>query len=110
MIGAGTRLGDRYILVDMIARGALGEVWRASDAMLDRVVAVKLLSSGEPDLIDRLRRPAQALAALSDPTIAEMYDLGQAEGTVYLVTQFVPGESLDALLRRVGPLAPREAM
>jgi serine/threonine-protein kinase len=113
MIPAGTRLSDRYVLVEVVGRGDLGEVWRADDTALDRVVAVKLLPAPLPDrpnFMPRLRAQAQAIARLTDPNIVEIYDYGQAGGVVWLVMQFVPGESLDALLRRVGPLAPAHTM
>jgi serine/threonine-protein kinase len=113
MINAGTRLDDRYVLVDLVGRGRLGEVWRADDTTLDRVVAVKVLPASlfsDPDSLAQLRARARAIAGLSDPNIVEVYDYGQADGIVYLVTQFVPGESLRALLHRVGPLAPPDAM
>ena len=112
MMRAGTRLDDRYVLVDVIRRGSLGEVWRAHDTTLDRVVAVRFFpaSLSDPDFMRRVRARARVIAGLDDPTIVGIYDYGDADGIAYLVMQFVEGESLPTLLRRVGPLAPPEAM
>jgi eukaryotic-like serine/threonine-protein kinase len=112
MIQAGTRLGDRYVLVEVVGQGGQGEVWRANDTTLDRVVAVRLFPASlvGPDSLRRFRIRARAIAGLNDPNIVGIYDYGQADGIVYLVMEFVEGESLQALLRRNGPLAPPEAM
>jgi serine/threonine protein kinase len=91
----------------------MGEVWRADDLLLGRTVAVKVLLpnlSGDPGFAERFRTEARAMAALSDPSIVEVYDYGQADGIAYLVMPFIKGESLHELLNRAGPLPPREAM
>jgi serine/threonine protein kinase len=113
MLAQGVRLGDRYELQEPVARGGMGEVWRANDPVLGRTVAVKVLLPGlssDPGFAERFRTEARAMAALSDPSIVEIYDYGQTDGVAYLVMPFVEGESLHVLLNRVGPLPPREAM
>ena len=113
MMSAGTALNDRYVLRELIGRGGMGEVWRGTDIVLGRDVAVKVLLhawTGDPAISERFRAEARAMAALSDPNIVEIYDVGNAHGVAYLVMQFVPGESLHGLLRRVGPLPPVEVM
>ena len=113
MLAPGTRLGGRYELREPVARGGMGEVWRADDPVLGRTVAIKVVLpslSAEPDFAERFRTEARAMAALSDPSIVEVYDYGQEDGISYLVMPFVQGESLHELLNRVGPLAPRVAM
>jgi eukaryotic-like serine/threonine-protein kinase len=113
MLKAGYTLSDRYVLREPVARGGMGQVWRADDVVLGRVVAVKVLLpelSGDPGFAQRFRIEAHAMAALSDPHIVEVYDYGQTDGMAYLVMQFVPGESLHGLLHRNGPLAPYHAM
>jgi serine/threonine protein kinase len=113
MMPAGTVLNDRYVLRELIGRGGMGEVWRGSDIVLDRDVAVKVLLhawTGDPTFSERFRAEARAMAALSDPNIVEIYDFGNAHGLVYLVMQFVPGEALHGLLQRVGPLPPADVM
>ncbi|BCJ73489.1 hypothetical protein CS0771_30330 [Catellatospora sp. IY07-71] len=113
MLDPGVTLGGRYELVDLIARGGMGEVWRADDLVLGRRVAVKALLpalAGEAGFTARFRAEARAMAALSHPGIVEIYDYGHADGVAYLVMQFVEGESLRALVDRDGALAPHRAM
>jgi eukaryotic-like serine/threonine-protein kinase len=113
MLRAGYTLSDRYVLREPVARGGMGQVWRADDVVLGRVVAVKVLLpelSGDPGFAQRFRVEAHAMASLSDPHIVEVYDYGQADGMAYLVMQFVPGESLHGLLHQGGPLSPYHAM
>ena len=68
MLHAGARLDDRYVLLEPVARGGMGEVWRADDTVLGRMVAVKMLLpslSGEPGFAERFRTEARAMAALA---------------------------------------------
>src|SRR5690349_9845905 len=112
MLDPGLTLGGRYTLVALIARGGMGEVWRADDTVLDRRVAVKVLLpnlAADPGFSARFRAEARAMAALSHPGIVEIYDYGQTDGIAYLVMQFVPGESLSSLVRG-GPLEAGHAM
>ena len=113
MLQRGVTLDERYVLREPIGRGGMGEVWRADDTVLGRVVAVKVLlsdSSGDTEFAERFYAEARAMAALSDPNIVEVYDYGQAFGMAYLVMQLVPGEPLHAVLRRTGPLPAHEVM
>ncbi|GAA1635627.1 hypothetical protein GCM10009790_16890 [Georgenia ruanii] len=105
-------LQDRYVLRRPIGRGATAEVWEAEDALLGRTVAVKvvnLAATTDPTLADRLRREAQAMAALDHPDVATVYDVGVEGGTAYLVMELVPGRDLAAVLRD-GPLPLAEAL
>ncbi|MEV4413063.1 serine/threonine-protein kinase [Catellatospora sp. NPDC049609] len=113
MLDPGMTLGGRYELVDLIARGGMGEVWRADDLVLGRRVAVKALLpnlAADPGFAARFRAEARAMAALSHPGIVEIYDYGHADEVAYLVMQFVEGESLSSLIGRDGALAPGPAM
>jgi serine/threonine protein kinase len=113
MLVTGATLGGRYLLVKRVARGGMGEVWRAEDPVLGRIVAVKVLLprlSGDPDFAARFRAEARAMATLSDPGIVEIYDYGQDGENSYLVMQFIEGESLHQLLARSGRLDPDHAM
>jgi eukaryotic-like serine/threonine-protein kinase len=113
MLDPGLMLADRYTLISRIARGGMGEVWSAQDTVLDRRVAVKVLLpnlAGDPGFAARFRAEARAMAALSDPGIVEVYDYGQTGELVYLVMQFIDGESLFALLRRDGTLTAERTM
>jgi hypothetical protein len=104
----GTRLlGDRYELLNLLASGGMGRVWRARDRLLDRPVAVKILRSeftGDPAFVARFRAEAQHAAVLHHPNIATVFDYGEAradgERIAYLVMELVEGESLSDLLLR----------
>jgi serine/threonine protein kinase len=88
MMSAGTILNDRYVLHELIGRGGMGEVWRGSDIVLGRDVAVKVLLqtwTGDSAFSERFRAEARAMAALNDPNIVEIYDVGNAHGMAYLV-------------------------
>ena len=110
---AGQVLGARYTLRDPIASGGMGDVWRATDDVLDREVAVKVLRHGpqtdEPGFRERFRDEARHSAALHHPNIAAVYDYGEdgvgRDATHYLVMELVPGRPLSALLRAHGAMA-----
>jgi eukaryotic-like serine/threonine-protein kinase len=110
----GTLLGGRYQLAGRIASGAVGEVWRATDLVLSRPVAVKRLRdgyAGQAEAMERFRAEARHAGALSHPGIAQVYDYGEADPSSppFLVMEFVDGPSLAGLLDG-GPLDPGDAM
>src|SRR3954454_16151130 len=104
----GTRvLGDRYELLNLLASGGMGRVWRAHDRLLNRPIAVKVLRSeftGDPAFVARFRAEAQHAAVLHHPNIATVFDYGEArvdgERIAYLVMELIEGEALSELLRR----------
>jgi serine/threonine-protein kinase len=107
-------LADRYRLESRIAFGGVGEVWRATDLVLDRAVAVKLLRDGyadHPETLTRFRAEARHAGSLAHPGIAKVYDYG--EGTPpdspYLVMELVDGPSLAGVLTS-GPLGAARTM
>jgi eukaryotic-like serine/threonine-protein kinase len=104
LLEAGTHLG-RYRLVDRIGAGGMGEVWKAHDANLDRVVAIKLVHGrlGDPITQARFRREAHVLSRLSHPGVATIFDFDVQDGVDFLVMEFVPGGTLEARLAD-GPL------
>ncbi len=114
MTPPGLLLGGRYQLDSRIAVGGMGEVWRATDLVLGRAVAVKLLRSGcagsEQDHA-RFRAEARHAGSLSHPGIARVYDYREADPPhpAYLVMELVDGSSLDRLLDE-GPLDPARTM
>jgi tRNA A-37 threonylcarbamoyl transferase component Bud32 len=110
----GILLAGRYQLEGRIAAGAAGEVWRATDLVLSRPVAVKRLRdgyAGQPAAMERFRAEARHAGALSHPGIAQVYDYGEADppSPPFLVMEFVDGPSLAGLLDG-GPLDPADAM
>jgi serine/threonine-protein kinase len=113
MLDVGSTLSERYILREVIARGGMGEVWRADDTDQNRPVAIKTLLpvlSGDPGFAQRFRNEVRAMAVLRDPAIVEIQDFGSSDGIDYIVMTYVEGESLRGLMSREGPLAPDRAM
>jgi eukaryotic-like serine/threonine-protein kinase len=106
-ITSGSRLGS-YEIFEPLGRGGMGEVYRGHDTRLRRDVAVKLVHPHllDPTSVERLQREARALATLGHPNVASVYELGEADGTSFIVMELVSGETLaDRLMH--GPL-PRE--
>src|SRR6266849_6879293 len=100
-----TRLGP-YEIISSIGAGGMGEVYRARDTRLDRIVAVKVLPehlSSNPQLRERFEREARAISSLSHPHICALYDVGQQNGIDYLVMEHLEGETLAGRLKK-GPL------
>ena len=105
-IEAGRRLGP-YEIEAAIGAGGMGEVYRARDTRLDRVVAIKVLPAHlaeNPELRQRLEREAKAVSSLSHPHICPLYDIGHEDGVDYLVMEFIDGETLGERLTN-GPLS-----
>ncbi len=104
-------VADRYRLEHRIAVGGMGEVWKATDDVLGRAVAVKLLRAEyaqHPQAVARFRAEARHASTLSHPGIAQVYDYGEA-GVPYLVMELVDGPSLAQVLQ-AGPLAAGRVM
>src|SRR5262245_18109369 len=104
-VDVGTRLGSLEITA-LLGKGGMGEVYRARDTKLKRDVAIKILPeefSRDPDRVSRFQREAEVLASLNHPNIASIYDLLDAEGTRYLILEFIDGETLAERIQR-GPI------
>src|SRR5260221_8459697 len=111
VLAAGTRLG-RYEILSQLGAGGMGEVYRARDARLGRVIAVKVLprqTAGDPEAIGRFEREAKAVAALSHPNILSVFDFGTQDGVVYVAMELLEGESVRTRLSG-GPLPARRAV
>jgi beta-lactam-binding protein with PASTA domain/predicted Ser/Thr protein kinase len=107
-----TVFSGRYEVQRPLARGGMAEVFLARDQLLDRAVAVKVLSSeyaNDPSFVERFKREAQAAANLNHPNIVAIYDWGQEEGTSFIVMEYVEGRTLAEILREEGPLHPDRA-
>ena len=102
-IGTGTRLGQ-YEVQDFIGQGAMGLVYRAYHADLERTGAVKVLQAITPDAdtVARFRHEAQAIAQLRHPNIVNVYDFGAFQGMPYMIVEYIPGGSLAARMARGG--------
>src|SRR6266576_4818667 len=95
LIGQGTKLGP-YEVQDFIGQGAMGVVYRAYHAQLERTGAIKVMQAITPDAdtVARFRHEAQAIAKLRHPNIVDVYDFGDFEGTPYMIVEYIPGGSL----------------
>jgi serine/threonine-protein kinase len=110
-LAAGTRLGP-YEVSAQIGAGGMGEVYKARDTRLDRTVAIKVLPAGlatDQQFRDRFDREARAISVLEHPHICALYDVGQQDGTVFLVMQYLEGETLEDRLAK-GPLPLDQAL
>ena len=100
---------DRYEIVRELARGGMAEVYLGRDLLLDRPVALKVLSrelSRDQSFVERFRREAQAAANLNHPNVVNVYDWGEADGSYFIVMEYVGGRTLSQLIRSEGPLSP----
>src|SRR4249920_607142 len=99
-----TRLGP-YEIVAPIGAGGMGEVYKARDTRLDRTVAIKVLPGAlatEPELRDRFDREARAISQLAHPNISTLFDVGDHEGTAFLVMELLDGQTLEQRLTQAG--------
>ncbi|HEX3172658.1 MAG TPA: protein kinase [Solirubrobacterales bacterium] len=111
MMETGT-LSGRYELGDRLGSGGMSNVYRATDRILERTVAVKILAehlSDDERFVARFRREALAVAKLIHPNIVQVYDTGLDEGRHYIVMEYVEGRSGAQILQRQGPLDPDTA-
>ena len=102
----GQVLSERYELEELVGTGGMSSVFRAHDRLLDRKVALKVLHqqySDDAEYVERFRREARAVAALSHPNIVTVIDRGEHEGRQFIVFEYVDGENLKQLIERRGP-------
>lgn len=107
MASNATRISDRYELGDRLGSGGMSTVYRATDAVLERTVAVKILAehlSDDDKFVARFRREALAVARLIHPNIVQVYDTGVDRDRHYIVMEYVEGRSVAQLLQTRGPL------
>ncbi|MEV8183047.1 protein kinase [Specibacter sp. NPDC078692] len=100
---SGITLGGRFQLTSRIAIGGMGEVWKAQDQVLGRIVAIKILKdeyTGDPGFRARFRAEAKHTALLNHEGIANVFDYGEEDGSAYLVMELVPGEPLSTMIER----------
>ena len=100
---SGLTFGGRYQLSSRIAIGGMGEVWQATDLVIGRTVAIKILKDeylGDPGFLERFRAEARHAALVNHEGIANVFDYGEEDGSAYLVMELVPGEALSTILER----------
>ena len=105
-----TLISDRYQLGDRLGSGGMSSVYKATDRVLERTVAVKILAehlSDDEKFVARFRREALAVAKLIHPNIVQVYDTGVDHDRHYIVMEYVEGRSGAQLLQSRGRLGPR---
>jgi serine/threonine-protein kinase len=106
-IASGAVLKDRYRLERLLGRGGMASVWLGHDEVLDRPVAIKVLSdtiASDPEFLARFGREARMAAGLSHPNLVDVYDYAEEDERPYLVMEFVPGEDLGSQLASETPV------
>ncbi|MDX1944914.1 MAG: serine/threonine-protein kinase [Pirellulaceae bacterium] len=103
----------KYVILDKIGAGGMGEVFQAIHRQMERIVAIKVISAkgaDSPDAVERFRREVKIASRLSHRNIVTAYDADEHEGSQYLVMEFVDGKSLGALIRARGPFPVENAL
>ena len=111
--GQGVTFGSRYQLGSRIAIGGMGEVWEATDLVIGRQVAIKILKDeymGDPGFLERFRAEARHAALVNHEGIANVFDYGEEQGSAYIVMELVPGEPLSAIIERERVLPGEQVM
>ena len=97
----------------LLGRGGMGEVYRADDLTLDQPVALKFLpeaTARDEAALERFHNEVRIARRISHPNVCRIYDIGQADGLVFLSMEYVDGEDLGSLLRRIGRLPYDKAL
>jgi serine/threonine-protein kinase len=109
----GAVLAERYRIIGLLGRGGMGEVYRADDLKLGQPVALKFLPARfaeEKDRLDRFYAEVRIARQVSHPNVCRVYDVGEIDGQHYLSMEYVDGEDLASLLKRIGRLPPDKAL
>jgi Protein kinase domain/zinc-ribbon domain len=109
----GSVLAERYRIIGLLGHGGMGEVYRADDLKLGQPVALKFLPrrlANDPARLERFYAEVRIARQVSHPNVCRVYDVGEMEGQHYLSMEYVDGEDLASLLRRIGRLPPDKAL
>ncbi len=109
----GMVLADRYRIIGLIGQGGMGEVYRASDLKLGQPVALVFLPAAtaeNPQLLARFHAEVRIARQVSHPNVCRVYDIGEVGGSTFLSMEYVDGEDLSSLLRRIGRLPGDKAI
>jgi serine/threonine-protein kinase len=110
---AGTILAGRYRIVGLLGRGGMGEVYRADDLTLGQPVALKFLpvpAASDAAALARFHNEVRTARQVSHPNVCRIHDLGDSDGEPFLTMEYVDGEDLASLLRRIGRLPADKAI
>jgi serine/threonine-protein kinase len=109
----GTLISGRYRIVSILGKGGMGEVYRADDLTLGQSVALKFLPeslAGNPEAVNRFRNEVRIARQVTHPNVCRVHDLGDVQGQFFLSMEYVDGEDLASLLRRIGRLPEDKAL
>lgn len=109
----GTMIAGRYRIVSRLGKGGMGVVYRADDLTLNQTVAIKFLPAevaSNPAWLERFRNEARLARSVTHPNVCRVHDIGESQGEFFLTMEFVPGEDLSGLLRRIGRVAGDRAV
>jgi hypothetical protein len=109
----GTILAERYRIVALIGSGGMGNVYRADDLALDQPVALKFLPEGhgkDPVWLEWLRNEVRLTRQVAHPNVCRVFDLGNVDGEAFITMEYVDGENLASLLRRIGRVSATKAL
>jgi serine/threonine-protein kinase len=109
----GAVLGRRYRIIGLLGRGGMGEVYRADDLKLSQPVALKFLPeklAGDKAMLDRFHREVRIARQISHPNVCRVFDIGEVDGQHFLSMEYIDGEDLATLLRRIGRLPADKAV
>jgi serine/threonine protein kinase len=109
----GTQLSGRYRIVALLGKGGMGEVYRADDLTLGQPVALKFLPESvarDATALERFKNEVRSARRVSNPNVCRVYDVGEANGQTFLSMEYVDGEDLASLLRRIGRLPGDKAL
>ena len=112
-LAAGTLLAGRYQIIGLLGKGGMGEVYRANDLTLDQPVALKFLPeamSRDAGMLARFHSEVRIARRVSHPNVCRVYDIGEVDGRPYLSMEYIDGEDLGSLLRRIGRLPADKAL
>ena len=109
----GTLLSERYRIIGRLGKGGMGEVYRANDVRLGQTVALKFLPesmSQDPAVLARFHNEVRVARQVTHPNVCRVYDIGEAEGQAFISMEYIDGEDLSVLLRRIGRLSADKAV
>ena len=112
-LAPGSVIAERYRIIGLIGRGGMGEVYRADDLKLGQTVALKFLPeslASDPAWVERFYAEVRHARQVSHPNVCRVYDVGEIGGRHFLSMEYVDGEDLASLLRRIGRLPPDKAV
>jgi serine/threonine-protein kinase len=109
----GTTLAGRYRVVYLLGKGGMGEVYRADDLTLNQSVALKFLPrslAADPEALGRFRSEVRVARNVGHSNVCRVFDIGETEGRIFLTMEYIDGEDLASLLRRIGRLPADKAV